>query len=629
MQEENQAIHRFIRPGQLENAVAYRIIALGTTDVQMFNQALAKDLALDAFTGVTGELRLRFALCDHDGHSYSSNAAAMDIARGVMDPPEDMGEDEVRSDDSDHDDDDKPAPKAKAAPKKAPAKRAPRKVTTTRTRAAPRQRKAPVKPDPKGKGKARATPTPILISDDDDDDEPTITSKKGKGVRVTIPSEDDEEEDEVSADKQPPLSAEERFANDMAKASVASIVTSRDEDASRAMESNEGESSAAARHVPRTAGEGGSSSNLAGLPRHLSETSSARASPFATATTLPNVPRTARSMQGSRFGTPSFADLMLHVQGTLPFSAAVQAPLPALPRAPSPNDMQMSTPPIVTPPPSDDMQPSPPFGMTDRAMVKDTEMRIEDFLNSTGPDDDENDAIVMQMTRASLSPRREGLGLQYAPLPPPSGEISRPTPPPPPPRPFPMDTTLPREPTPPAEKSPAKRGRTSDPPTSDQPALKTPKLNTAVFGGSASPLSDPDANGSPEDALARDPMPAKPQKVLQSRQVIAAVPVVKKVAARQASTSGLAERLRQTAPTAEASTSGQNSAKASPSGAGPSGASSSGAGPSRGGRWSNLGSGAQLSKDLAAEKVAEGAKTRSGKGRGDAPGAKKRGRGKR
>lgn len=60
MQEENQAIHRFIRPGQLENAVAYRVIALGTTDVQMFNQARAKDLALDRLMmGADSKLYMR------------------------------------------------------------------------------------------------------------------------------------------------------------------------------------------------------------------------------------------------------------------------------------------------------------------------------------------------------------------------------------------------------------------------------------------------------------------------------------------------------------------------------------------------------------------------------------------
>jgi len=57
MQEESQAIHRFIRPGQIEHALAYRIIALGTTDVTMLSQARAKDLALDAFTGVTCKSR--------------------------------------------------------------------------------------------------------------------------------------------------------------------------------------------------------------------------------------------------------------------------------------------------------------------------------------------------------------------------------------------------------------------------------------------------------------------------------------------------------------------------------------------------------------------------------------------
>lgn len=51
MQEENQGIHRFIRPGQLEYAIAYRIIALKTTDISMFTQASAKDMMLKTFIG--------------------------------------------------------------------------------------------------------------------------------------------------------------------------------------------------------------------------------------------------------------------------------------------------------------------------------------------------------------------------------------------------------------------------------------------------------------------------------------------------------------------------------------------------------------------------------------------------
>lgn len=49
MQEENQGLHRLIRPGQLEHAVAYRIMALDTTDMSMFTQESAKDMMLEAF----------------------------------------------------------------------------------------------------------------------------------------------------------------------------------------------------------------------------------------------------------------------------------------------------------------------------------------------------------------------------------------------------------------------------------------------------------------------------------------------------------------------------------------------------------------------------------------------------
>lgn len=51
MQEENQGIHRFVRPGQVEYAIAYRVIALDTTDVSMFTQASAKDMMLQTFVG--------------------------------------------------------------------------------------------------------------------------------------------------------------------------------------------------------------------------------------------------------------------------------------------------------------------------------------------------------------------------------------------------------------------------------------------------------------------------------------------------------------------------------------------------------------------------------------------------
>lgn len=64
MQEENQGLHRIVRPGQLEHAVAYRVMARGTTDMSMFTQATAKDMVLEAFMadGPPGMLSLAVSI---------------------------------------------------------------------------------------------------------------------------------------------------------------------------------------------------------------------------------------------------------------------------------------------------------------------------------------------------------------------------------------------------------------------------------------------------------------------------------------------------------------------------------------------------------------------------------------
>lgn len=65
MQEEKQAIGRFVRPGQKEHAIAYRVIALGTADVTMISQASAKDLALDAFMGLESKFNILYTPLQH------------------------------------------------------------------------------------------------------------------------------------------------------------------------------------------------------------------------------------------------------------------------------------------------------------------------------------------------------------------------------------------------------------------------------------------------------------------------------------------------------------------------------------------------------------------------------------